>query len=125
MDDEKIEVPRLVPLARNDKSKTKSLDLNLWLKNLKAGKTFATNGPLLRFTLGGQPVGGEVKLAKAGQVKFTAALRSIVPVDKVEVVCDGGVVKAIFGADEASAPTRTSPDQRSGAARAQAATTKD
>jgi len=121
MDDEK-QVPRLAPLARDDKSKAKarddnskrnarddnsggkSPDLDRWLKNLKAGKTFATNGPLLRFTLGGQPIGDEVKLAKPGEVKFTAALRSIVPVDKVEVVCNGGVVRTIF-----------SPDQRSGA----------
>jgi len=72
------------------------LKLDEWLRNLKAGKTFATNGPLLRFTLGGQPIGGELKLAKTGEVLFTAALRSIVPVDKVEVVCDGSVLKTIF-----------------------------
>src|SRR5947199_8458223 len=48
------------------------LKLDEWLKNLKAGKTFATNGPLLRFSLGGQPIGGELKLNKPGEVKFTA-----------------------------------------------------
>ena len=62
-----------------------------WLAGLKAGKTFATNGPLLRFSLGGQPIGGELKLAAAKQVKFTAALRSIVPVDHFELVCNGEV----------------------------------
>jgi hypothetical protein len=114
MDAEK-QVPRLAPLARDDNSGSKSLDLDRWLKNLKAGKTFATNGPLLRFSLGGQPIGGEVKLDNPGEVKFTAALRSIVPVDKVEVVCNGTVVRKLFGADEASAPTRAIADQRSAA----------
>ena len=92
------------------------LKLDEWLKNLKAGKTFATNGPLLRFTLGGQPIGGEVKLATPGELKFTAALRSIVPVDKVEVVCNGAVVKTISSADEASAPTQTIKDSQGHAA---------
>jgi Periplasmic component of the Tol biopolymer transport system len=87
------------------------LKLDEWLRNLKAGKTFATNGPLLRFTLGSQPIGGEVKVAKAGEVPFTAALRSIVPVDKVEVVCDGAVAKTIFPADQRSAATQTKDSQ--------------
>src|SRR5205823_3819713 len=100
---EKTQVPRLGRLGdlardddskatgRDDDSKTEPFDLDLWLKNLKAGKTFATNGPLLRFSLSGQAIGGEVKLAKAGETPFTAALRSIVPVDKLEVVCNGSV----------------------------------
>ena len=89
------------------------LKLDEWLKNLKAGKTFATNGPLLRFTLGGQPIGGEVKLRKPGEVPFTAALRSIVPVDKVEVVCDGSVVRTIFSPDQRSGATQAKSNARS------------
>src|SRR5205823_2947006 len=59
------------------------------------GRTFATNGPLLRFTLGGQPTGGEIKLAAPGQVKFTAALRSIVPVDHAELICNGELAQPL------------------------------
>ena len=66
-----------------------------WLAGLKAGRTFATNGPLLDFTLGGQPIGGEVRLARAAGVPFTAHLRSMVPVDHLEVVCNGVVVKSL------------------------------
>ncbi len=33
-----------------------------WLASIKEGRTFATNGPLLRFSLGGKRIGGEVKL---------------------------------------------------------------
>jgi TolB protein len=89
------------------------LKVDEWLKNLKAGKTFATNGPLLRFTLGGQPIGGEVKLEKPGDVRFMAALRSIVPLDKVEVVCNGAVVKSIFPVNQRSAATQAKTNARS------------
>jgi TolB protein len=61
-----------------------------WLAALKNGQTFATNGPLLDFSLGGQEIGGELKLARAQTaIPFKAALRSIVPIDHLEVVCGG------------------------------------
>ena len=40
------------------------LKIEPWLAAIKAGRTFATNGPLLRFSLGGQAIGGEVRLDK-------------------------------------------------------------
>jgi hypothetical protein len=68
------------------------LDVGSWMASLRRGETFATNGPLLNFTLGGQPIGGELKLpAGGGEVAFTASLRSFVPVDHLEVVCNGTV----------------------------------
>ena len=67
-----------------------------WLKSLKAGQSFATNGPLLEFTLGGLPVGGELDVAdEHASVPFTAQLRSIVPIDHLEVVCNGSVVRVL------------------------------
>ena len=62
---------------------------------LKRGATFVSNGPLVWFRLGEKTPGGEVKLA-AGKhaVKFSAWLRSMVPVDHLEVVCNGKVVQA-------------------------------
>src|SRR5207253_5047397 len=38
------------------------LDIRTWLVSLKQGRTFATNGPLLRFTLGGRELGDELRL---------------------------------------------------------------
>ena len=62
--------------------------------DLKQGRTFATNGPLLEFRLGGEMVGSELKFDAAQEaVPFTAKLRSIVPVDHLEVVCNGKVVQ--------------------------------
>jgi len=64
-----------------------------WLSSLKQGHTFATNAPLLSFTLGGSEAGDDLKLAGPGQVKFKAAMRSIVPIDHLQIVCNGEVVR--------------------------------
>jgi TolB protein len=65
-----------------------------WLSALKEGHTFATNGPLLGFTLGGKEIGHDVKLpAGENKVKVTAWMRSIVPVDHLQVICNGEVVR--------------------------------
>src|SRR6202030_2952459 len=64
------------------------LNIEALLNSLKQGHTFATNGPLLGFTLGGRAPGDEVRLpAGENKVKFTAWLRSIVPIDHLEVIC--------------------------------------
>ena len=72
-------------------------NVGTWMDGLKQGKTFATNGPLVEFTLGGRMIGSELKFdgAQAG-VPFTAKLRSIVPVEHLEVVCNGKVVKSFL-----------------------------
>ncbi len=71
------------------------LRMDAFLDGLRRGRTFATNGPLLRFTLGGAPIGAELKLDRPGDVRFTAAMASIVPVDHLEVVCNGRVARAL------------------------------
>ncbi len=73
-----------------------SLNIESWLSSLKQGRTFATNGALLGFTLGGRSVGGELRLpAGENKVKFSAWLRSIVPIDHLEVICNGHVVREL------------------------------
>ena len=69
------------------------LDIDPWLKNLKQGRTFATNGPLLGFSMGGKALGDELSLPKTQDVSFKAWVRSIVPLDHLEIVCNGQVVK--------------------------------
>jgi TolB protein len=72
------------------------LNVEQWFEALKKGRTFATNGPLVEFTLGGRSVGDEVKYESAQQaVPFSAKLWSIVPVDHFEVLCNGQVAETL------------------------------
>lgn len=67
-----------------------------WKEALRQGRSFATNGPLIEFTLGGKGVGEELKFGVAQTAApYTAKLRSIVPVDRLEIVCNGRVVETL------------------------------
>jgi TolB protein len=67
-----------------------------WLAALKDGGSFATNGPLLGFTMDGKALGDELSLP-AGKHELVAAvtLRSNVPIDHLEIVRNGEVIKDI------------------------------
>jgi hypothetical protein len=72
------------------------LDYRAWLSALKAGRTFATNGPLLSFTLDGHDIGDEIALADDGrQLLAKVSLRSIVSVQRLEIVSNGAVIATI------------------------------
>jgi hypothetical protein len=72
------------------------VNMERWKDELRKGRTFATNGPLVEFKLGGEMVGGELKFDRAQEaVPFSARLRSIVPVEHWEIVCNGRVVKEL------------------------------
>jgi TolB protein len=72
------------------------LSLKSFYEGLKKGRTFATNGPLIEFTLGGQMVGSELKFdAPQSAIPFTAKLHSIVPLDHLEIVCNGRVAQTL------------------------------
>ena len=65
-----------------------------WLEGIKQGHTFATNGPLIGFSLNGKTAGDKLKLpTKTNEVKFTASLRSIVPIDHLQIICNGRLAK--------------------------------
>ena len=83
-------------------------DIHQFLESLRHGQTFATNGPLLDFWMTSKPgsdksgwwldhpIGSELKLpAGDNKVGFTAMMTSIVPVDHLQVVCNGNVVQEI------------------------------
>jgi Tol biopolymer transport system component len=72
------------------------LDYRSFLDAIVAGRTFATNGPLLTFSLGGAEVGDALELpAGTHHLEVRAALRSIVPVDHFEVVGNGEVIASL------------------------------
>jgi len=89
--------PRIGPVGLNRvyaEVPSGPLTIKPWLASLKQGRTFATNGPLLGFTLDGHRVGDEVKLPSGQhEVKFKGWLRSFAPVDHLEIVCNGKVAR--------------------------------
>lgn len=77
-----------------------------WLGALKAGNTMATNGPMIGLNVDGQGPGTQINLqAGSHQLSFDGFLRSIVPVDHLELVMNGEVIRS-FALDE----SRTSLD---------------
>jgi TolB protein len=72
------------------------LNIGQWLNSIKQGQTFATNGPLLGFRLGDRQVGDELRLpAGENEVRFKVWLRSFVPLDHLELVCNGKVEREL------------------------------
>ena len=67
-----------------------------WLAGLRAGHTFATNGPLLGFSVNDLGPGGALKLPSGTQrLHYRGFMRSIAPIDHLEVVRNGEVVATI------------------------------
>jgi Tol biopolymer transport system component len=86
------------------------LDRARWYSALKAGKSFATNGPLLQLSIGEVGIGGELTLP-AGRHRLTAklTLRSMVPIDHLELIGNGVVMARIpLQGDRTSADTALS-----------------
>src|SRR5258708_14579882 len=71
------------------------LKIEPWLEAIKAGRTFATNGPLLWFEMGGKTAGGEVRLEKKQEVPFKVGVRAILPVEHLQNVCNGKVARVV------------------------------
>ena len=93
------------------------LEHRRWLAALKAGRSFATNGPLLTFSLNGKELGDEVELpADGGELTARVSLRSMVPVDHLEIVGNGKVVAEIplHGDRTAASVSLPIPVQKSG-----------
>jgi hypothetical protein len=64
-----------------------------WCQALRGGNTFLSGGPLLRFTVDGQPIGSTVALGRdGGTVEVEAAATSIFPIHTLEIVQGGRVV---------------------------------
>ena len=93
-----------------------SLDHGKWLAALKAGRSMATNGPLLEFTLDGKELGDEISLERPATLKGRVRMRSIVAVDRLQLVGNGEIVAEIpLSADRMSAETTLDvPVARSG-----------
>jgi len=59
---------------------------------LRAGHSVASNGPLLALQVDGKNPGDTIELATGRKLQFRAAMRSLAPLDHVEVLYNGRVV---------------------------------
>ncbi|MEX2580744.1 MAG: CehA/McbA family metallohydrolase [Verrucomicrobiales bacterium] len=66
-----------------------------WTAGQRAGRSFFTNGPMLRFLVDGHGMGESVSLSGPGTVTIEAKAESPVPLDRVEIVQNGSVVRTI------------------------------
>ncbi len=85
------------------------LERDRYLAGLKAGRSFATNGPLVELTLNRREVGDEIRLpVGGGSLRVHATLRSFVPVERFELVANGDVLaRFTLGGDSTSATVDT------------------
>jgi hypothetical protein len=69
------------------------INYNEFLKKVKEGKSFVTNGPLVGFTVEGKNAGDSISLTmKEQSLNYKIFVRSHVPVDHAEVVFNGEVI---------------------------------
>jgi hypothetical protein len=73
-----------------------------WIEAVRAGRTFVSNGPLLTLTVNGADPGADIHLPEGTQtVRVRAEARSIVPFERLELVCNG---EAIAGTEASGSP---------------------
>lgn len=74
-----------------------------WIQNYKKGRSFASNGPVVFFTVNGREPGDELHFREAlsRKVRVKATVRTQVPLDKVEVIVNGKpvITRSAAGAD--------------------------
>jgi TolB protein len=75
------------------------------LDSLRAGRSFATNGPLLALSVEGHGLGETLRLDRPRTVRARVRLRSNVPIDHLELVLNGEVREIPLGGERRSSDT--------------------
>jgi hypothetical protein len=70
-----------------------TFDYQRWIDGFQAGRSFATNGPLLRFTVNGQGPGADIRSDGPIEVEVSGQARSIVPMEALELIVNGRAVR--------------------------------
>jgi hypothetical protein len=60
-----------------------------WIKGLKAGRSFVSNGPILELTVADKTLGETIVLPKPAKVKVRAKATSQFPLDKADLIYNG------------------------------------
>ena len=77
------------------------LSLQTWMEGIRAQHTFASTGPLLFLDVAGHEPGDEIDLASTDvpELSVRAEAVSIAPMDRLEIVVNGEVVRSVNGSD--------------------------
>jgi hypothetical protein len=81
-----------------------SLTYAAWIENLKKGRSFVTNGPMLELTMAGKGLGESLQVAGPQKLRVKASAQSQYPLAKVELIRNGQVALTVpLAKDERSA----------------------
>jgi Tol biopolymer transport system component len=73
-----------------------TLDWSRWLDAIRQGRTFVTNGPLLKLEVDGRMPGDSAQLSdEGGTVEVRGSVESIVPLETMELFFNGKVVETV------------------------------
>jgi hypothetical protein len=70
-----------------------------WLRGIREGRTFVTTGPMLTFSVDGREAGQTLEATAGQRVSVRANVRSLTPVDHIEIICNGQVVASKANSD--------------------------
>ncbi len=77
-----------------------------WYESLDAGHTFVTNGPMLTFTVNGQPMGSLLNVKRGAPLTIQASARinpDIDQLERLELVVHGDVVASVAAGEKSEA----------------------
>ena len=69
------------------------LTMDGWFQGIRDGNSFVSSGPLIEFTVDGKGPGEELDLDRPGEVRLRGRVWGVVPMERVELVVDGDVVR--------------------------------
>jgi hypothetical protein len=98
---DKMEATMPVGLYRTYAHLGEELSLDAWLAAVRAGRTFATSGPLIEFSVDGGGPGSALDRPAGSTVTVEAAVTSIFPVHTLQVVQGGEVVARVDSSEGA------------------------
>jgi TolB protein len=80
-----------------------TLTVRSWMDAVRRGRTFMSTGPLLFLRVDGQEPGGEIRLSANGiqSVRVSAEAMSITPMDSLQIVVNGHIVRTVRARDRA------------------------
>jgi hypothetical protein len=74
-----------------------TLDYVEWIEAYRQGRSFASNGPLMEFTVNGELPGAELDLKAGATVRIEASARSLASMASLEIVRNGKVIATAKG----------------------------